>query len=96
MNISERMKRFFNNPTEEDWNNWQWQIRNRITTLEDLSKIINLTEEEKEGIRKVLKVYRMAITPYYASLMDEDNPLCPIRMQAVPTIYETHRSSSDL
>ena len=32
-----------------------------------------------------------AITPYYASLMDQENPQCPIRMQAIPTINETHK-----
>jgi len=96
MRISDRLKKFFGNPSENEWYNWQWQIRNRITKLEDLEKILKLTTEEKEGIRKVLKIYRMAITPYYASLMDVKNPLCPVRMQAVPTIYETHRSSADL
>jgi lysine 2,3-aminomutase len=96
MKISTRMKNFFKGVTEKEWYDWQWQIRNRITRLEDLARIISLTEEEKEGIKKVLGVYRMAITPYYASLMDEEDPLCPIRMQAVPTIYETHKSSADL
>ena len=96
MKISTRMKNFFKGVTEKEWYDWQWQIRNRITRLEDLARIISLTEEEKEGIKKVLGIYRMAITPYYASLMDEEDPLCPIRMQAVPTIYETHKSSADL
>lgn len=96
MKISNRIKKFFKNLSESEWNDWQWQIRNRITKLEELEKIIKLTKEEKEGIRKVLKEYRMAITPYYASLMDEENPSCPIRMQAVPTIYETHKSVADL
>ncbi|MCX7944953.1 MAG: lysine 2,3-aminomutase [Deltaproteobacteria bacterium] len=96
MKLSKRMRKFFNNPSESEWNNWQWQIRNRITRLEDLEKIISLTSDEKEGIKRVLKTYRMAITPYYASLMDEKDPLCPIRMQAVPTIYETHKSKADL
>lgn len=96
MKISEKMKRFFKGVTEREWHDWRWQIRNRITSVEDLQRIINLKREEKEGIRKVLGKYRMAITPYYASLMDIDDPLCPIRMQAVPTIYETHKSRADL
>lgn len=96
MKISEKMKRFFKGVTEREWYDWQWQIRSRITSVEDLQRIINLRREEKEGIRKVLGKYRMAITPYYASLMDMDSPLCPIRMQAVPTIYETHKSRADL
>ncbi|QXM06775.1 lysine 2,3-aminomutase [Crassaminicella indica] len=82
--------------TEEQWNDWQWQVKNRITTVEDLKKVINLTEEEEEGIRESLKTLRMGITPYYASLMDPDDPHCPVRMQAVPTLAETHKSEADM
>ena len=72
-----------------DWTNWKWQFRNRITGVEELEKVIVLSETEKEDIARCLKTFRMAITPYYASLMDPVNPACPIRMQAVPTINET-------
>jgi len=82
--------------TEEQWNDWQWQVRNRITDVDTLGKIINLTEQEKKDIQEVLGKFRMGITPYYASLMDPDDPKDPIRMQAVPTIMETHKSSADL
>ncbi|OAA31036.1 lysine 2,3-aminomutase [Kosmotoga arenicorallina S304] len=74
--------------SEEDWNDWKWQVRNRITTLEDLRKVINITDEEARGIENCLKTLRMAITPYYATLMDPDNSRCPIRRQAVPTEKE--------
>lgn len=76
-------------PSPDQWNDWKWQFRNRITTIEGLEKIIHLSEKEKEDIGKCLEHFRMAITPYYASLMDPGDPMCPIRMQAVPTIYET-------
>ncbi|WP_126993089.1 lysine 2,3-aminomutase [Thermosipho globiformans] len=76
------------NVSEEEWNDWKWQIRNRITDVDTLKQVINLTPEEENGIRNSLKTLRMAITPYYASLMDPDNPKCPIRRQAVPTIKE--------
>lgn len=82
--------------TEDVWNDWQWQVRNRITDVETLSRIINLTEEERESIGKVLNKFRMGITPYYASLMDPDDPQDPIRKQAVPSIMETHKSPADL
>lgn len=81
--------------TPEEWNSWQWQIRNRITTIEELKQVINLTQEEEEGMRKCLKTLRMAITPYYATLMDPLDPRCPVRKQAVPTWMELHYSSSD-
>jgi len=82
--------------TEEEWNDWRWQVRNRIKDVETLSKVINLTEQEKKDIQEVMKKFRVGITPYYASLMDPDDPNDPIRKQAVPTIAETHVSSADL
>ena len=84
------------NVTEDEWNDWQWQVRNRIQDVETLGKVINLTEKEKEEIGEVLGKFRMGITPYYASLMDPNDPKCPVRMQAVPTIMETFESEADL
>jgi len=72
-----------------DWEDWHWQIKNRILTKEVLSKIINLTKEEEKGIENASGRLKMAITPYWASLMDPDDPSCPLRRQAVPTIYES-------
>ncbi|MCK8059305.1 MULTISPECIES: lysine 2,3-aminomutase [unclassified Fusibacter] len=82
--------------TDEQWNDWHWQVRNRITTLEELKKVINLTQEEEDGVTKSLEILRMGITPYYATLMDVNDPHCPVRMQAVPTKSETHRSLADM
>lgn len=82
--------------TPEQWNDWKWQIANRITTIDQLKEIINLTPAEEEGIHECLKTLRMAITPYYATLMDPDDPHCPIRKQAVPTSLELHKSAADM
>lgn len=82
--------------TQEQWDSWEWQVKNRITKVEDLKKVINLTEEEEQGIEKALETLRMGITPYYAALMDPDDPHCPVRMQAVPTMKELHKSESDM
>lgn len=76
-------------PYPGKWMDWKWQFRNRITTVEELSKVIHISDKEKQEISTCLKKFRMAITPYYASLMDADNPDCPIRRQAVPSIKET-------
>ncbi len=81
---------------EEQWNDWKWQVRNRIETVEDLKKYIAITPEEEEGIRQCLGVLRMAITPYYLSLIDLDDPHDPIRRQAIPTASELHQSPADL
>ncbi|WP_330381838.1 hypothetical protein [Defluviitalea phaphyphila] len=74
--------------SQEDWDNWHWQVANRITDVETLSKILNLSEKEKNEIEKVGKKFRWAISPYYASLMDRDDPSCPVRKQAIPSIEE--------
>lgn len=82
--------------TEDDWNSWKWQVRNRITTLDQLKRVITLTPEEEAGVAKSLEILRMGITPYYALLMDETDPKCPVRMQAVPTIQETYQCDADM
>jgi lysine 2,3-aminomutase len=82
--------------TDEQWNDWHWQVQNRIDKVEDLKKVVNLTKEEEEGITKSLEILRMGITPYYALLMDKDDPNCPVRKQAIPTIYETCKSDADM
>ncbi|WP_279230336.1 lysine 2,3-aminomutase [Thermohalobacter berrensis] len=84
------------NVSEDEWNDWKWQLRNRITDVEALKKIVNLTEREEKEIKETLQVFRMGITPYYASLMDKDEPNCPIRKQAVPTIMETYEKKMDM
>lgn len=81
-----------------DWNDWRWQMANRITRIEELEQVIRLNAKERKDISLGLRQLRMAITPYYASLMDPDDPDCPIRRQAVPSILETridHAESSD-
>lgn len=96
MNTVNTRAKFFPNVTDAEWNDWHWQVRNRIETLEDLKKYINLSEEEEEGVKKTLETLRMAVTPYYFSLMDIDDPNCPIRKQAIPSIKEIHKSEADL
>ena len=91
-----RRYELFPNVTDEQWNDWKWQVKNRIETLEDLKKYVTLTPEEEEGVKKTLQTLRMAITPYYISLIDPNNPDCPVRKQAVPTAKETYQSPADL
>lgn len=81
---------------EEQWNDWRWQISNRLTTFEELEKVVNLTNEEREGVKRCLKTLRMAVTPYYATLMNAGDENCPVRRQAVPTVMETLVSNSDM
>lgn len=73
--------------SDEAWNDWRWQLKNRLNTLDDLRKILHLTPEEEDGIRANDR-FRLDITPYFASLMDSHDPTCPIRRQVVPTREE--------
>jgi lysine 2,3-aminomutase len=84
----------FSHISDEDWENWRWQVKNRITNLEELKKYITLTEDEDDP--RILKEYRMAITPYYLSLIDPDDPYDPIRKQAIPTVHELERYYGNL
>ena len=82
--------------TEEQWNDWIWQLTNTIRTLEDLKKVIHLTPDEEEGVRISTKTIPLNITPYYASLMNPDDARCPIRMQSVPISKEIYKTKYDL
>lgn len=75
------------NVTSEVWNNWQWQIRHRLSSVDDFARIIRLTPEEVDGL-SAPGHFRVGVTPYFASLMDPDDPNCPIRRQVLPTSKE--------
>ncbi len=71
-------------PTHPQWRDWRWQMRHRIHSAEELARWIRLTDEERQAIEATRGVFRWNITPYYARLMDPEDPNCPIRRQVVP------------
>jgi lysine 2,3-aminomutase len=75
---------------------WREQTKHLITTADELKRYLPLTREEVIHIRQAAAIFPMTITPYYASLMDPNNPRCPIRMQAVPTRHELNIGKCDL
>ena len=91
-----RRKELFPNVTDEQWNDWKWQVKNRIETYEELSKYFTFAPEEAEGIKKALAKFRMAIIPYYLSLIDPNDPYDPIRRQAIPAGEECNIAPADL
>ncbi len=91
-----RDREIWKDVTESQWNDWHWQMGHQIRTVEDLKKAIPLSDEEEAGVRASLKKFRMAITPYYASLIDPSDPHCPVRLQAVPRGEEAVRGVNDL
>jgi len=79
-----------------EWNDWRWQLKNRVTSFEQLTNLIDLYPEEREIFEKQDFSFRVAITLYYLSLIDESNPFDPIRLQAIPRIMETGVSDFDM
>jgi lysine 2,3-aminomutase len=92
----ERRDKYFPDVTKEDWEDWHWQVKNRIQSVEQLDKYVDLNQEEKDDINQVLLKFRMAITPYFFSLIDINNPECPIRKQSIPSLNEMNVSENDM
>ena len=82
--------------TDAEWNDWTWHMKNGIRDIETLEKVVKLTDLERDQIRQCLGKFTMEITPYYAALMDRDDPECPVRMQSVPRIAEMYDDPSDM
>jgi lysine 2,3-aminomutase len=82
-------ERFFPGVPDSCWNDWKWHFRNRITSVEQLGYHLPLSPEDQFELEAVTRQYPMAITPYYLSLIDPEDPNDPIRAQAVPSVPET-------
>lgn len=81
---------FWANVPNADWNDWRWQLKNRITTLERLERLMpTLTPEERAGTVLANSKLAMAITPYFFNLIDASDEECPIRRQVIPRLSET-------
>jgi lysine 2,3-aminomutase len=72
---------------DNDWNNWRWQMANRLNSVEELSRVVNLTDSEIKALT-TNNLFRVDITPYFASLIDPDDIHCPVRRQVIPTARE--------
>jgi len=83
---SKRAK-FYQDIPDEKWNDWHWQLSHRLNTVEDFEKLFPLTASEKKALQSD-HLFRVDITPYYASLIDPNDPNDPVRRQVVPTAEE--------
>lgn len=81
-------KQYFPHITAGEWNDWRWQLRNRITDIHDLNRILILSGEEERAINGFKKKVPMAVTPYYLSLFEKENPLQPLRKAVIPVAAE--------
>ena len=68
---------------DEKWNDWKWQLSNRVNELAEIEQILELTDEEREGLSAPDK-FRVDVTPYFISLIDPKDPEDPIRRQIIP------------
>jgi lysine 2,3-aminomutase len=80
--------RLYPDVTDDQWNDWKWQQKNRVTTLAELSALFPFDDVTTARLGDIFDLYRTAITPYYLCLIDFDNPNDPLRLQSVPTVEE--------
>ena len=80
----------------EEWETYHWQMANRIQTVEQLRQVIKLTTSEENAVTRKSGRFIMGIPPYWAALMDPEDPMCPIRRQAVPVEDEYRLSPNDM
>ncbi len=87
---------FWHSVPSDQWNDWNWQLRNRVTRLEHLQNKIALTSCEKEGVTLSESKLAMAITPHFFNLIESDNPDGPIRRQIIPRGSEMKISPDEM
>jgi lysine 2,3-aminomutase len=79
---------YFPQATDAEWNDWRWQFRNRVTSVDELARLLPFPEDQWFIKREILRDFRMGITPYYLSLIDPRDPNDPILKQVVPVTDE--------
>ncbi len=98
-NLSQRsvefLRNFFPEASEKDWNNWHWQLRNSVTTIQQLSRFIDLSDNEIRPEQSIHDTLPIRITPYYLSLIDKYSADQPIRKSVIPVIDEFMVSSGE-
>src|SRR6266542_4436577 len=82
--------------SQEFWNDWKWQLKNRVTSLAQLEKHLELSDEERSGVLLSGDKLALAVTPHFFDLLPQDNPEDPIRRQVIPRIEETWTSPYDM
>lgn len=83
MQALETRRRVWGDVSDEKWNDWRWQLSHRLNSVDELARVLELTEDEVEGLSAPDK-FRVDVTPYFATLIDPYDPKCPVRRQVVP------------
>jgi lysine 2,3-aminomutase len=87
---------YWNGTDPEKWNDWKWQLKNRVTSLAQLEQHLVLSPEERAGVLLSGNKLALAVTPHFFNLIERDNPDCPIRRQVIPRIEETWTSPYEM
>lgn len=88
-------KRFYPDASADDWNDWRWQLRKRIRTLDELERVFVLSDEERAAAARHKGSLPVGITPYYASLLSRENALDGLRRTHIPVGTEYLRAPGE-
>jgi lysine 2,3-aminomutase len=78
------------------WHDWRWQLAHMLDSADELASVVALSEPERAGLAASARLFRVGVTPYYASLMDPVHASCPIRMQVIPSAAEADIRAEEL
>jgi lysine 2,3-aminomutase len=82
--------------SDAQWNDWRWQLGHMLTSADELGRAVTLSADERAGLAASAELFRVGITPYYASLMDPVHASCPVRLQAIPRAREADVRAEEL
>ena len=80
----------------ERWKDWRWQMRHRLTKVEHFQHLLRLSPAEQQGLSIAPEKFAVAVTPHFASLLDPEDPLCPLRLQVLPREEELTVDAADM
>jgi lysine 2,3-aminomutase len=89
------LRRHFPGATRRDWADWRWQLAHRTVSLEQAASLFNLTDVERNAISQAKATLPLAITPYYARLLDPDSARHPLRRMVLPSPQEAQRAPGE-
>ncbi|MEX2173134.1 MAG: KamA family radical SAM protein [Pirellulaceae bacterium] len=86
---------FFRDVPDKDWNDWRWQTRHRVRKLDQIERMLVLSDDEREALVKGESMLPVGITPYYMSLLDREDALQPLRRTVIPVTGEFLRTPGE-
>lgn len=94
--VSAFRHKHFSQVSQTDWDDWRWQMRNRLRTYQDFARIFELSDDEAEALRSPQRPFSVGVTPYYASLLDAKDPDTALRRTMIPVLAELQPSAGDM